>query len=268
MLRRYTLLRSQANRVYELLRQGGLEPAEFSWGKEEIGGNLVVSRLNYRDGTYYFQFSSHEVNAWCTACPGQFRSLDYEYPKSWEEQEGVFNKWVQHLKREIAASDPWGELAKYKVVFGPELDGETVNESISACEAEQIIQGLARLANEIERQLMLSEDKMAMVCAKFNYLADAARWQKSRDWLYTAIGLFVTVAVTLHLPETTAAALWQLFQNELSQFIHVVPREALAMPKSRLVVVDERAGQSSIHQEASYTSSPVAPSFIPGSLRC
>lgn len=254
MLRKYTLLRSQMNRVYELLRRGGLEPAEFSWGKEEIGGNLVVSRLNYRDGTYYFQFSSHDVNAWCTACPGQFRCLDYEYPKSWDEQEGAFNKWVQHLKREIAASDPWGEMAKYKVVFGPEPDGEMVNESISACEAEQIIQGLAKLANETERQLKLSHDKMAMVCAKLNYLADAARWQKSRDWLYTAIGLFVTLAVTLRWPETTAAALWQLFQSELSQFVHVVPREASAAPRSRLVAVDEPAGPSSVHQGASCTS--------------
>jgi hypothetical protein len=244
MLKNYTLLRSQKNRVYELLRQEGLEPADFSWVKEEIAGSMVVSRLSYRDGTYYFQFSSHEVNAWCTACPGQFRGLDYEHPKSWDEQEGVFKKWVQCLKREIAAPDPWGELARYKVAFRTEPNGDAVNETISGAEAEQIIQGLARLTDAIERELKLTEDEVAMVGAKLDYLAEAAKRQKSRDWVYTALGMFATIAATLALPEATAATLWRLFQTEMGPFVHLVtaPNPTTA-PKARIMPVDPPAGQ-------------------------
>lgn len=244
MLRKYTLLRSQTNRVYELLTQGGLEPAEFSWAKEEIVGSLLVSRLNYGDGTYYFQFSSHEVNAWCIACPGQFRTLDYDYPKSWEEQEGIFARWVSHLKREIASPDPWADLAKYRVILESDLDEQMPNESISARDAERIIEALARLANEVEKQLGFGKDDMKIVCAKFNYLSDTARWQKSRDWLHTALGVFVTIAAALYLPEAAADTLCRLFRSELGQFIHVVRKEPPPAPKHRLTVDDGPAGPS------------------------
>ena len=89
--KKYTLLRSQKKKVFEILQEAGLEPAEFSWGKEEIAGSVIVSKLSYRDGTWYFQFCSYELNAWCVAAPGVYRSVDYEYPKNWEEQEEVLD---------------------------------------------------------------------------------------------------------------------------------------------------------------------------------
>jgi hypothetical protein len=246
MLKNYTLLKSQKNRVYDLLRQGGLEPAEFVWGKEEIAGSLIVSRLNYREGAYYFQFSSHEVNAWCTACPGQFRSLDYEYPRSWEEQEGIFKKWAQCLKREIATSDPWGDLAKYRIALGTEPATGVVNEAISAHDALQIEQGLLRLGDAIARELALSEQDRAIVRARMDYLADAARRERSRDWLYTALGVFTALAATLAVPETTLTAFWQLFQAEVGQFVHLTPTRTSSpspLPSVPIVPTNAPPGQ-------------------------
>jgi hypothetical protein len=246
MLKNYTLLKSQKNRVYDLLRQGGLEPAEFSWGKEEIAGSLIVSRLNYREGTYYFQFSSHEVNAWCTACPGQFRSLDYEYPRSWEEQEGVFKRWVQCVKREVAAADLWGDLAKYQIALGAAPTEEVVNEAISADEALQIEQGLARLGDAIGRELVLSEGDRAVVRTRLSYLAEAARRQKSRDWLYTALGVFTTLGAVLAVPEATLTALWQLFRAEVGQFAHLTAvRTSNPSPAPNVPIVPTNAAPSS-----------------------
>ena len=221
MIKNYTLLKSQKNRVYELLREGGLEPAEFSWDKMEIAASLAVSRLNYRDGAYYFQFSSYEVNAWCMACPGQFRSLDYDYPKTWEEQEGVFRKWLSCLKREITAPDLWGELAKYKIVLAPEPTAEAANEIISGQDAEQIGQALVRVGDALVKELVLDNPEAALVRSKLAYLAEAAKRQRSRDWVYTALGAYVTIAVTLAIPEAALAALWKMFQAEVGGFLHL-----------------------------------------------
>jgi hypothetical protein len=58
MAGKYTLLRSQG-RVFEMLREVGLEPADFSWLEKEVGRQHHVSRLGYRECMYYFQFS------WC-----------------------------------------------------------------------------------------------------------------------------------------------------------------------------------------------------------
>jgi hypothetical protein len=247
MLKNYTLLKSQKNRAYELLQQGGLEPAEFSWSKEEIAGSLTVSRLNYRDGTYYFQFSSHEVNAWCTACPGQFRHLDHEYPKTWEEQEGVLRKWIACLKREVASPDLWEELAKYRIVLEAGSTAETVNEAISASEAGRIAEALVRVGDMIVRELALDEEKAALVRSKLAYLAEAAQRQKSQDWVYTALGVYVTLGATFALPEATLAVLWDLFRSEVCQFVHLAscvpagPATPAAVAKPPIVSTEPQA---------------------------
>jgi len=221
MIKKFTLLRSQRSRVFELLQEADLEPAEFSWAKEEIAGNILVSRLNYREGTYYFQFSSHELNAWCVACPGRYRSIDYEYPKDWQEQEGVFRIWTKYLKREIELPDPWSELAKYRLaVAAPVPDGD-VNEPISAYDADHIGLVMTRLGERVGQELKLDGEAVALVRGKFAYLADAARRQRSRDWVYTAVGICATIGMSLSLSKEGAAALWTLIRNEVGRVVHL-----------------------------------------------
>jgi hypothetical protein len=224
MIKKFTLLRSQRSRVFELLQDAGLEPVEFSWAKEEIAGGIVVSRLNHRDGTHYFQFSSHELNAWCVACPGRYRSIDYEYPKDWQEQEGVFRNWAAHLKREIEIPDPWGALAKYQAVLGVEPPDHVVNEPISAYEADDIGRVLTRLGERIGQELKLDGEAVALVRGKFAYLAEAARRQRSRDWVYMALGVCATIAMSLSLSPDGAAALWDLMRNEVGRVAHLTDR--------------------------------------------
>ena len=227
MVKKFTLLRSQRSRVFEMLQEAGLEPAEFSWAKEEIVGNIVVSRLNYREGTYYFQFSSHELNAWCVACPGRYRSVDYEYPKDWQEQEAIFRNWMSHLKREIEIPDPWNELAKYRMAVEGQAHDGAVNEPIPACEAEQIGQALTRLALQIGQELKLDGEAVTLVRGKFAYLAEAARRQRSQDWMYTALGICATTAMSLALSPEQTAALWRLLRGEVGRIVHVLNRTPL-----------------------------------------
>jgi hypothetical protein len=221
VIKRFTLLRSQQTRVFEMLQEGGLEPVEFSWAKEEIVGNILVSRLNYREGTYYFQFSSHELGAWCVACPGGYRLIDYEYPKDWREQEGVFRNWTSHLKREVEVPDPWDELAKYRVAVGVLTPDGIVNEPIGAEEADHIGRAMTRLGERIGQELKLDGEAVTLVWGKFAYLAEAARRQRSRDWVYTALGICATTAMSLSLPQDGATALWKLIQNEVGRVVHL-----------------------------------------------
>jgi hypothetical protein len=221
MTKTFTLLRSQRSRVFEMLREAGLEPAEFSWAKEEIAGNMVVSRLNHRDGTHYFQFSSHELNAWCIACPGRYRLLDYEYPKNWQEQEGVFRNWACFLKREIEAPDPWAALAKYTLAVDGHVPDNLTNEPIPACDADEIGRVLARLGERIGRELKLDGESLSLVQAKLAYLAAAARRQRSRDWMYTALGACATAAMSLSLSRDGAAAMWELLRDEVGRIVHL-----------------------------------------------
>jgi hypothetical protein len=233
MVRKCTLLRSQRKQVFEALREIGLEPTDFSWSeREELGGNVVVSRLSYREGGYYFQFSWYELSSWCVLCPGRYRSMELEHPMNWKEQEASFRAWAQCLKRETESPDPWAELAKYRITLGVESPEQVLNEPISALEAEQIIGGLARVARRAEREFTLDNGGLELIRAKLDYLAEAAKRQRSRDWVYTAVGVCVTTAMALSLPPGNAGALWQIIKAEVGKYIPAVysaPRKTIAV---------------------------------------
>jgi hypothetical protein len=226
--RRLTLLRTQKKRVYEILRETSLEPAEFSWSNERIVDKLVVSKLKHRDGQHYFQFSSCEINAWCIACPGLYRTMDYRYPKSWEEQEDIFRQWAASLRSELDTEDPWQELAKYRLALDGELSAEAVNEPIPAVEADQIAQLLVQLGDEVIREFSLNAEQSLALRAKLDYLAQASRRQRSRDWVYMVLGACTTTAMALSLTEQQAATWWEIVSGELSAFVQLQPTGASA----------------------------------------
>lgn len=235
--KKYTLLHAQKKRVYDILREVGLEPAEFSWSNVEIVEKLLVSRLNYRGGEqYYFQFSSYEVNAWCVACPGRYRTMDHWYPKTWEEQEGIFRTWAQTLKRELDTPDPWAELGKYRLVINGELSGDVVNEPIAAVEAEQISLALMELGESAARELSLRDDQAALLRARLAYVADAARRERSRDWVYTVLGAWASTAAALALTEEQAAALWRMLRCELGSFVNLLLDRAVTAPSQTPII--------------------------------
>ena len=221
-----TLLRSQRHRVFQILRETGLEPADFSWLRQEVAGGIVVSKLSYREGTYYFQFSWYELSSWCILCPGRSRLLDYEHPMSWREQEASFLAWTHCLRREIETPDPWGELAKYRIAIQAEPWEAMANESISVVEADQIGQALPARADTFGQELRLSDVQTAILRSRLQYLAEAARRQKSRDWAYTALGVCVTTAMALSIPPSKAKTLWGLMRAEIGRFVRLTDHTA------------------------------------------
>jgi hypothetical protein len=250
--KKYTLLRSQRARVHEILREIPLEPGEFSWSTETIAGAHVVSRLNHRDGQYYFQFSSYELNAWCVACPGMYRTMDYQHPKNWEEQEGFLRTWAQCLKRELDTPDPWADLARHQLALDGELSGEMVNEPIPAVEAEQIGQALARLADTVTGELTLVDGQSLLVRTKLMYLAEAAKRERSRDWTYMTLGAWASLVTALSLSEERAARLGAMVRNELGPFISLLRPKAQTPPQrdKRILGIWPVGGHSSDSQHA------------------
>lgn len=240
--KRYTLLRTQKRRVYEILRETGLEPAEFSWSREEIAGSLIVSKLAHREGERHFLFSSYEMNSWCVACPGLFRSMDYHYPKTWDEQEQLFRRWAECLRKELDSPDPWAELAKYRLSPDAEPPAEIVNEPIPAIEAEQIGRALMRLGDSLTQDLALNAEQSLLVRARLDTLGEAARRQRSRDWMYMVLGVCTTMAMSLSLTQERTAILWEAVRNEMGPFVRLLPaKAALERRRGRILGITSAA---------------------------
>jgi hypothetical protein len=224
MTKNRTLLRSQKKEVFEILREVGLEPADFAWSKEKANDKVVVSRLRYREGEYYFQFTWYEAGSRCESCPGRYQLVEYQHPTSWAEQMVQFRNWVKHLRREIECPDPWAELARYLIIIGPGDLEEMSNDTISGHGAERIAEKTSDLARAIESEFELTGEQAQTVRDKASYLAEAAKRQKSRDWAHSALGTYAALAMTLSLSEESTVKLCRLAESHLGEFVHLIDR--------------------------------------------
>lgn len=218
MAKDYKLLKTQKNRVFEILQQEGLEPANFSWAEYPV----MDTRLKYLDGKYYFQFEKWTDTYHCEFSPGQHDLVEEAETGIWDAQLNSLRFWTLHLKREIEASDLWQEMKKYQPPVSLALPEQPLNEPIPAYEAEQIADKLQQLAGKIEQQFELNEEQNKFVRNKLNYLTEAAKRQRSMDWVHTSIGVFVTIAMALELLPDKVKEFWQLVQSLFGEFIHLL----------------------------------------------
>lgn len=217
----HKLLKSQKNNIFEILRVAGLEPANFSWIDSVLQStDRVTPRLKYLDGEYYFRFDMFEGGHCCTFSPGEEEIVQWEKPGSWENQIHYVRVWIRCLKREIDAPDLWAEMEKYKTSVSIALPEQLLNEPIPANEAEKISEQLSSLADKIEKQFELTNEQNQFVRSKLNYLAEAAKRQRSMDWAHTLIGVSVTIAMGLALAPDQAKELWELMRR-LGELIHL-----------------------------------------------
>lgn len=222
----YKLLKTQKNEVFNILQKEGLEPANFSWKVNKAPDtsvpppykDILVNRLEYLDGEYYFQFEHYS----CTISPGESQAVQYvRGMTSDDEVIDHVSLWARYLKREIEAPDLWAEMEKYKVAFSLAPAEQIVNEPIPTYEAEKISEKLSLLADKIEEQFELTNEQNQFVRRKLDYLADATKRQRSVDWAHTLIGVSVTIAVGLSLAPDKAKELWELLKT-IGEFIHLI----------------------------------------------
>jgi len=223
MAQDYTLLKTQKNEVFMILRERGFEPANFSWVADYLQvSDTLVSRLNYLDGKYYFQFEAYGETGRCVFSPGQEMAVQGGPAPFWMGQKNSVKFWSDYLKREIDAPDLWAEMEKYKTSVSIALPKQLLNEPIPANEAENISEKLSSLADKIEKQFELTNEQNQFVRNKLNYLADAAKRQRSIDWVHTSIGVYVTIAMGLALAPEQAKELWKLIKSIVGGFIHLI----------------------------------------------
>ena len=224
------LLKTQKNEVFEILLNEGLEPANFTWSQEkgEILPNLIVSRLDYRDGHFYFKFDfalssrSRNFAYFCIFTPGGETIIYKNFPDDWVQQKAHVRSWAKLLKHEIEAPDLWQEIEKYRPTFSLVPPAKLLNEPIPAYEAEDIGEALQQLADKIEGQFNLSSEQNEFVRSKLDYLADAAKRQGRLDWVHTCIGVLITIAMGVAMAPEEASKLWQLAKSLLGKFIHMI----------------------------------------------
>lgn len=92
----YMLLKSQRNEIFKIIQEYGLEPANFSWGKEKYrrgSKNIITSdradvvpsvqKLIYKGRQFYFQFELIEGEYFCKFTPGREKLFEQQSSSAW-----------------------------------------------------------------------------------------------------------------------------------------------------------------------------------------
>src|SRR5438094_561190 len=94
------LLKSQANQVFQAIKNAELEPADFEW--QETKGHesgLFISMLVHKTSGYYFSFDNYNEfsSIWS---PGKQTLVDMNSGTQWKSQLTWFQSWLTCVKRE------------------------------------------------------------------------------------------------------------------------------------------------------------------------
>ena len=221
-----TLLKSQKNEILNLIKEAGLDPFNFKWSvvPSSATNELRVSQVHYVDSPFFYQFDIYNGEHYPSYSPGEVMIRTESYSGSWEHQKKHVRYWLSYLSRDVGQPDLWAEISRYQLPAESELGPDVSNEPFSTYQVEQILSGLNQVRAYIEEQGLASKQQKKSVNERLDYLADAAKRQGRRDWIYTLIGVIVTITTTLALAPEQANTLWNLIRNAISGIIQFLPK--------------------------------------------
>lgn len=224
------LLKSQKNEILKIIekaKKAKLNPINFKWSvvSSSMTPELQVSRIDYVGSGYFFKFDFEKGGQRHVFCsPGEKRLIEEISWLSWADVKSSFREWLFYLSREIYQPDLWAEMSKYQLPPESEVVPDISNEPFTTYQVEKILSGLNQVRAYLEEQRLGSEEQKRFVKERLNYLADAAKRQGRKDWVYTCIGVLVTITTALALSPEQAKTLWYLIRDAMAGIILFLPR--------------------------------------------
>ena len=220
---KYKLLKSQRNKVLQLIKSRGLDPFNFHWSTTESANEheILVPLLDYEKGEYYFQFDTLNEKNYSAFSPGENGIDQTQFPGNWDHQLRNVATWLDCLKREIDEPDLWSDIEKYRIEEDQEALARIVNEPFTVNQADQIQLGILKMRSYLEEFTKSNESQALLVNEQLDYLAEAAKRQGKRDWLHTSIGVIMSISVSLALAPNQAKDLWNILKTTLGGILQL-----------------------------------------------
>lgn len=224
-MRTKILLTSQKNEIFRHIQVFEMNPVNFQWIDEKSMHNEKrdASIIKYGKTEWFFKIDYDDIREskglfptrvpWiCGYSPVEDKPIKEEHScSSFGSVLERLDKWLSYVKRYIDLPDRWEELKKYTAEV-PIIE-DLSNEPFSDYEAENITASLNRLFTEIRTKFNLNDRQLSFVQKNIEYLKEAAKRQGRRDWMHTAIGVIVTIAMTLALSPEKTKLLWDLLKS-------------------------------------------------------
>ena len=210
------LRKSYKNSLFRCIEEAGLSPATFEWLSEliPIGGyEKSVSVLIPENTSFYFKFYPDPDDSFTLIIsPGVYALEENKRSHQWEGVVDQFKDWLSRVKQE-SLPDLWEQIPEYTPSESIVDRFHLSDELFSSAEAERVIGRLEELRSQIQDSFDLQGHRLEFVTRQIDYLKEAATRQKKNDWVHTAVGVMVTIAVGLALSPEKTKVLWNLLRS-------------------------------------------------------
>jgi hypothetical protein len=216
---KHTLLKSQADEVFILIKQFDFEPSHFKWGDvpSRTTHGQEVQMLRYKQSEFYFIFDFKYGQHCSEFSPGSEKVVEAQSLGGWQGQKVSVGNWLKFLKRELQTPNFWDTL-KSSELTEEVLDTGEANAVFSQQEQIKIAESLQELKKYIIQSSQLSKAQLQALERQIVYLTDASTRLGRKDWYGILISVLFAQAVQLGLGADQVKTLFQI----ATQFFHWV----------------------------------------------
>ena len=189
------LLGSQKNEIAREMSKRGLSPKEFAWTLRESDASYEkVEVLVHRPTKFYFVFDTDGDSTRVSIySPGTDRVVEEGgLVNAWNLQRNDVLKWLDNVKREIQAPDPWSATFRGAITT-TDRQWEVEDAPFTDADRQLISSTLRQLRADLFNTYRLSDEDKQLIRARLDYLEEAMTREGKKDWIHTAIGVAVTI---------------------------------------------------------------------------
>lgn len=219
------LLTSQKADLFEVIRQTGMNPTDFTLKAHNDHHGDIVGNVVLHIRTNFFCNISVSGRVFRLAySPGAETMHGGANAGGWAVALKEYTAWISNIQREVSATDPWAGLSKYSALVPIEPDETERNSALTPPE----INGIWKALTLIQERLLIdagdNTDHRRLVETQLAYLAEGSKTMGRKDWLMIAIGTLTTIATAMSVTPETATAVFLLLKAAVSGTIRLMGR--------------------------------------------
>lgn len=185
------LNKRQRNRIYETIKRGDVDPAEFNL--EDTGNNVVITH----DSGSKFEFSRRagpdiydiiasvvEGDSW-TDTTSLLISLEDEVAR-----------WVREIRQTVGVPDYWAEMQRGRELIAEIQQDDSGNTLFTQDEQRQIAAQLQDIKNSLAEIPELSNKQRVAIEERLDEAEEASKRIGRKDWLLLFSGIILTLIIT------------------------------------------------------------------------
>ena len=212
------LLKSQRNKIYELIEQNGLSPSMFAFNEDEKStGERRIYILLMKNSEFFYRLRYAGSNRWsANHCPAKVDYEEYSGEYEWLGQMLRLNDWLKYVLRELTIPDRW--LRLQTEMEGISITNDDDSDKFSFQEYEKLKQRVLILKKGIDALPLLPE-QINVFNDKLDHLTEMAKTLNKFDWKSLFAGSIASLIIALSVTPENGKAIWELIKHTFSNFI-------------------------------------------------